>query len=194
VSCYDFYQQQIAHCDKKLEQVLDKMNPSTKPLKNNAQRKVIRHHKPDIENMEGYLLDIFQGKDAIVLSGITDYNWLQLLSEIGTGLTKWKTQKHFTSWLGLIPKQHNSGKRNRNYKSKGTPKAGLIFKQAAVSLLNSKYITLGAFGRKIRAKKGGLVAIKAVARRENVGKQKTFCRKNGQITWFRGCLGKNVRY
>ena len=78
---------------------------------------------------------------------------------------KWKTEKHFTSWLGLAPKQHNSGKKNRNYKSKGTPKAGLIFKQAAVGLLNSKHIALGAFGRKIRAKKGGLVAIIAVARK-----------------------------
>ena len=41
----------------------------------------------------------------------------------------------------------------------------MIFKQAAVSLINSKNVALGAFGRKIRAKKGGLVAIKAVARK-----------------------------
>ncbi|MCK0148386.1 hypothetical protein MWU78_22325, partial [Arenibacter sp. F26102] len=53
----------------------------------------------------------------------------------------------------------------RNYKPKGAPRAGLIFKQAAVGLLNSRHIALGAFGRKIRAKKGGLVAIKAVARK-----------------------------
>ena len=32
-------------------------------------------------------------------------------------------------------------------------------------MLNSKKIALGAFGRKIRSKKGGLVAIKAVARK-----------------------------
>ena len=115
--------------------------------------------------MGQHLLRIFDGKDATVLPGITDYSWMQLLAEVGTDLTKWKTQKHFTSWLGLAPKQNNSGKRNRNYKSKGTPKAGLIFKQAAVSLISSKNIALGSFGRKIRAKKGGLVAIKAVARK-----------------------------
>lgn len=167
VNIYDFYQQQIANCDKKLEQVLVKMHSKesqSKPSKSNSPRKAIRHHKPNIENMGGYLLGIFQG-DATVLPGITDYNWMQLLSEIGTDLEKWKSEKHFTSWLGLAPKQHNSGKRNRNYKSKGSPKAGAIFKQAAVGLLNSKHIALGAFGRKIRAKKGGLVAIKAVARK-----------------------------
>lgn len=168
VKSYDFYGQQIADCDIKLEQVLVKMhskeNPSKTP-KSTSPRKAIRHHKPNIENMGQYLLEIFQGKDATVLPGITDYNWMQLLAEVGTDLEKWKTEKHFTSWLGLAPKQHNSGKRNRNYKIKGTPKAGLIFKQAAVGLLNSKHIALGAFGRKIRSKKGGLVAIKAVARK-----------------------------
>ena len=168
INSYDFYQQQIVNCDKKLEQVLTKMHGEenqTKHPQNNKPRKAIRHHKPNIKNMGNHLVEIFKGKDATVLPGITDYSWMQLLSEIGVDLEKWKTEKHFTSWLGLAPKQHNSGKRNRNYKSKGTPKAGLIFKQAAVGLLNSKHIALGAFGRKIRAKKGGLVAIKAVARK-----------------------------
>ncbi len=166
VECYDFYQIQINSCDKKIDQVLLKMS-SGKELTQNKRtpRKPIRHHKPDVKNMDNYLLKIFNEKDATVLPGITDYNWMQLLSELGTDLQKWKTEKHFTSWLGLAPKQHNSGKMRRNYKPKGSPKAGLIFKQAAVSLINSKNIALGAFGRKIRAKKGGLVAIKAVARK-----------------------------
>ena len=166
VKCYDFYQEQIASCDIRLEQVLKKMHKDEPKQSNpNKARKAIRHHKPNIKDMGHHLIEIFEGKDATVLPGITDYSWMQLLSEVGTDLTKWKSEKHFTSWLGLAPKQHNSGKRNRNYKVKGTPKAGLIFIQAAVSLLNSKHIALGAFGRKIRAKKGGLVAIKAVARK-----------------------------
>lgn len=167
-NCYSFYQQQIAQCDIQLDVVLRKMqgiDQQTKFQKNSKPRKAIRHHKPNIENMGNHLLTIFEGKDATVLPGITDYNWMQLLSEVGTDLKKWKTEKHFTSWLGLAPKQHNSGKMNRNYKAKGTPKAGLIFKQAAVGLLTSKHIALGAFGRKIRSKKGGIVAIKAIARK-----------------------------
>jgi transposase len=166
VKCYDFYKQQIAQCDEKLDEVLKRMKgKDQKLIIENTSRKPIRHHKPNVKNMGQHLLRIFDGKDATVLPGITDYSWMQLLAEVGTDLTKWKTQKHFTSWLGLAPKQNNSGKRNRNYKSKGTPKAGLIFKQAAVSLISSKNIALGSFGRKIRAKKGGLVAIKAVARK-----------------------------
>jgi len=168
VKCYDFYQKQLKECDKKIGEVLRKMSSGKKipnQLKKRTARKAIRHHKPNVHNMDIHLLKIFKGKDATVLPGITDYSWLQLLSELGTDLEKWKTEKHFTSWLGLAPKQHNSGKMMRNYSPKGSPKAGGIFKQAAVSLINSKNIALGAFGRKIRAKKGGLVAIKAVARK-----------------------------
>jgi transposase len=128
-------------------------------------RKVVRHNAPNIENLGDKTVRIFEGKDATKLPGISDYNWLQLLSEIGDDMSKWKTEKHFTSWLGLAPKQHNSGKMKRNYKPKGSPKAGLIFKQAATGLLNSRHIALGVFARKIRAKKGGAVAIKATARK-----------------------------
>lgn len=165
VECYDFYQALISECDRKIETVLRKMSSGKSNITNNKPRKAIRHHKPDIKNMDNYLLKIFDGKDATKLPGITDYNWMQLLAEVGTDMQKWKTEKHFTSWLGLAPKQNHSGKKRKNYKAKGSPKAGVIFRQAATSLINSKNIALGAFGRKIRAKRGPSVAIKAVARK-----------------------------
>lgn len=166
VEGYDFYQAQIGDCDVQLERVLKKFDKG-KPLnaKKNYPRKPIRHHRPNIKNMDNYLLAAFDGKDATVLPAITDYNWMQLLAEIGTDLRQWKTEKHFTSWLGLAPKQNHSGKKKKNYSPKGAPKAGLIFRQAAASIINSKNIALGAFGRKIRAKKGPRTANKAVARK-----------------------------
>jgi transposase len=169
VACYDFYQVQIVRCDEKLDEVLKKMSEengdeSLKPGKKKT-RKPIRHHKPKIKNLDRYLLSVFNHRDATVLPGITDYTWMQLLAEVGTDMKKWATEKHFTSWLGLAPKQHHSGKMRKNHKSKGQPKAGLIFKQVATSLLNSKKIALGAFGRKLRARKGPGHAIKAMARK-----------------------------
>lgn len=166
VACYDFYQAQIALCDQRIEEVLKRMNDD-KPEqhRSNKPRKPIRHHKPNIKKLDQYLVTVFESKDATILPGITDYTWLQLLSEVGTDMKRWRTEKHFTSWLGLAPKQHHSGKMRRNYKSKGKPKGGLIFRQIAVGLLNSKKISLGAFGRRIRARKGPMVAIKAVARK-----------------------------
>ena len=54
---------------------------------------------------------------------------------------------------------------NKKIKMKNKSKAGQIFREAAQSLIQSKNIAIGAFMRKIRAKKGGPVAIKAGARK-----------------------------
>ncbi|RED92477.1 transposase, partial [Marinoscillum furvescens] len=108
---------------------------------------------------------IFDNKDATVLPGITDYGWLQIYGETGSDLSKWPTEKHFTSWLGLAPGQHRSGKMNKSRNRKQHPKAGQIFRQLSQSLIESKQIALGAFGRKIKNKKGAGVAVKATARK-----------------------------
>jgi transposase len=111
------------------------------------------------------MINIFKGKDATVISGITDYTWMQLLSEIGSDLTKWPSEKHFTSWLGLSPGQNDSGKKKRSAKKKGRPLAGQIFRMIAQGLINSKNIAIGSFGRRLRGRKGPKIAIKAMARK-----------------------------
>ena len=162
---YNFYQHQIQQCDRMLEIIIKKIGDGGLEQKPQSSRKPIRHNKPDIDNLGMFLIKIFGGKDATVLSGITDYTWMQLLSETGTDLSQWPSEKHFTSWLGLSPGQHSSGKMKRNKRKAGHPKAGQIFRQIAQSLLTSKHIALGAFGRKLRARKGPSIAIKAMARK-----------------------------
>lgn len=126
---------------------------------------MVRHHKPNVERLGPNLLNIFGGNDATLVSGITDYTWMQLLAETGHDLTKWPSEKHFTSWLGLSPGQHNSGKMRRNVRKKGRPKAGQIFRVIAQGLINSKDVAIGSFGRRLRGRKGSPVAIKAMARK-----------------------------
>lgn len=162
---YNFYQNQIQQCDQMLDKVIKRMGDGGTDQKQQISRKPIRHNKPDINNLGISLIKIFGGKDATVLSGITDYTWIQLLSETGTELTRWPSEKHFTSWLGLSPGQHSSGKTKKNKRKAGRPKAGQIFRQIAQSLITSKNIALGAFGRKLRARKGPSIAIKSMARK-----------------------------
>jgi transposase len=171
VDAYAFYKQQIEACDRQIQELLQKVKLTTDDDQSDQDdtiippRKPIRHNAPKIKDLGRHLLRIFGGKDANALPGITDYTWLQLLSEVGDDLSKWKTEKHFTSWLGLAPGHNQSGKRNRRTKAKGKPKAGQLFRLIAQSLIQSKGIALGAFGRRIRARKGPRVAIKAVARK-----------------------------
>jgi transposase len=162
---YGFYKHQIEQCDQMLGEVIKRIGKGKPDRNQKGLRKPIRHNKPDIDNLGKYLLKIFDGKDATVLSGITDYSWLQLLGETGSDLSKWPSEKHYTSWLGLAPCQHTSGKMKKTKKKNGHPKAGQIFRQIAQSLLTSKQIALGAFGRRLRARKGSHIAIKSVARK-----------------------------
>ncbi|MFA5817803.1 MAG: IS110 family transposase [Bacteroidales bacterium] len=110
---YNFYQHQIQQCDQMLDKVIKRMGDGSTKQKSQRPRKPIRHNKPDIDNLGMSLIKIFGGKDATLLSGITDYTWMQLLSETGTELSRWPSEKHFTSWLGLSPGQHSSGKTKR---------------------------------------------------------------------------------
>jgi len=162
---YCFYQNQIEQCDQMIDEVLQKISRGKPDQKTDVRRKPIRHNKPDIDNLGSMMLKIFSGKDATTLSGITDYSWMQLLSETGADLSRWPTEKHYTSWLGLAPGQHNSGRMKKNRRKSGRPKAGQIFRQIAQSLLTSKKIALGAFGRRLSARKGSPVAIKSIARK-----------------------------
>ena len=161
---YYFYQNQISECDKKISDVLNRLGNSGVG-QDKKKRKAIRHNKPNVDKLDGNLLNLFDNNDATKISGISDYTWMQLLSEIGTDLSRWPSEKHFTSWLGLSPGQKNSGKKNRNARKKGKPRAGQIFKIIAQGLINSKNIAIGAFGRRLRGRKGPAIAIKAMARK-----------------------------
>lgn len=51
------------------------------------------------------------GVDLSQIHGLGPYHALRLVSEIGTDMTRWPTEKHFTSWLTLAPKNRVSGGR-----------------------------------------------------------------------------------
>ena len=162
---YQFYQQQISDCDREIEIQLKALGNDKKDDGPNSKRKAIRHNKPQVANLAANLLSIFNHVDATKIEGITDYSWMKLLAETGYDLTKWKTEKHFTSWLGLAPGQNWSGKKKRSRKKRTNNAAGKIFRDIAYSLIKSKTSAIGEFGRRLRSRKGPVVAIKAMARK-----------------------------
>lgn len=62
---------------------------------------------------------------------------LKLVAETGTDLTRWKTHKHFTSWLGLAPGKHESGRKRRRVPRPKTV-AGQIFRECVPSIAKSE--------------------------------------------------------
>lgn len=79
-------------------------------------------------------------------------------------MSRFPTKKHFISWLGLSPKNKQSGRMKKRLKSTSN-NAGLIFRQSAQSLSISKDKAIGIFISRLKGKKGAKVAIKAGARK-----------------------------
>jgi transposase len=163
--CYTFYKHKIDECDQKIEELLNKMTAGKNPPEKKGKIKQIRHHKPNVDRLHDKMVMMNEGKDLTVLPGITDYTLMKLHAEIGFDLSCWPSEKHFVSWLGLAPGKNDSGKSSKRSKKRTNTKAGQIFRETAQSLIKSKHIALGSFGRRIRARKGPSIAIKATARK-----------------------------
>jgi transposase len=162
---WHYYQKMIDQCDAALEKQLLETTKEMDEIDINGKRKPIRYNAPNIKKLPNHLLKLTNGNDPTGIAGITDYTFLQIVSEVGTDLSAWKTEKHFVSWLKLAPMKSSSGKTSRRVNVKRTNPASQLFRNAAQGLVTSKYLALGSFARRIKAKRGSGVAIKAVARK-----------------------------
>lgn len=165
LAAWRFYQTQILECDQKIEALLEEMTATLEEPDEIQPPKPIRHHKPQIAALHTKLMKLTGGRDAAQLPGLTDLTLLKLIAEVGTDMSRWPSAKHFVSWLGLSPGVHQSGKRRRRRRSRRKSRAGQIFRESAQSLGGSKYLALGGFYRRLRAKRGPAIAIVATARK-----------------------------
>lgn len=167
VEIYDVYQQKIDECDKELERLLRKMTSDAPTPNTLSAPKRVNHnsHPPKIDDLHLLLMKATGGKDPSQIAGLSDYIVLQAISEVGIDLSAWKTEKHFTSWMGLSPGKHQTGKTNKNRRLHKNTRAGQIFKLAAFAIANSKHNALSGFYRRVKAKRGAAIAIKATARK-----------------------------
>jgi transposase len=167
VENWQHYQRQIAACDRQIEGVLRQMGgpdqPSEQPPKAKAGKRA-GVNAPQIDDLHQLLSRLCGGKDLTVLPAHTDYSLLQLIGEVGTDLSQWPSEKHFTAWLGLAPGCKQSGKRKGSVHRKRN-RAGRLFCMMARSLARSKNIALGGFFRRMMGRRGGLVATVALGRK-----------------------------
>ena len=163
------YQQKIEDRDRELEAVLKELagplppadGPSGLEL---APAKRPKKNTPTIERCQALLARICGGRDATQIPGLSIQMVLQLISEVGTDMTRWKSEKHFVSWLGLAGGRQQSGKRKGSVKARRN-RAGRMFCMAARPLAKSVDKALGGFYRRLRGRIGGLAANVALARK-----------------------------
>lgn len=161
---WDHYQQLIADCDSRIAAILPKHDDTRPPLPKNTKKRSNSANGPDIANLREILAQMCKGRDLTQLPAMTKYGVLQLVGEVGTDLSIWQSEKHFTAWLGLAPGSNDSGKRKGRIK-RHCNRAGRLFCMVAQGLVRSKDIALGGFYRRLAARRGGLIATKALARK-----------------------------
>jgi transposase len=157
---YQNYQRQIAQCDRKIAQALKEMSAG-KATPELGKAKELRHNAMVLEDLQTQMAQIF-GKDLTKLPCINQSTAAMLLAEIGSDMSRWKDWRQFGSWLALAPCSAQSGRRRRRVKRYLTP-AGRLLCRAVQCMAVGKHTWLASFYRRIRAKRGSKVAIKATA-------------------------------
>ena len=147
---YEFHQEKISDCDRQILTQLQSFDAHDVP-----------NDKPPTSVEEA--LQRMSGVDLTSIDGIDTNTALKLLAEVGTDMSRWKTAKHFASWLGLSPGAKVSGGKVLSSATKPVAnKAAAALRMAAFTLFNSKS-ALGAYLRRQRARLGAPKAITATA-------------------------------
>ncbi len=174
LEAYDFYQQQLAACDRELAKYVAAV-PSRElppPLPAGAAplpaAKPARRAKPRRKQHPGFDLAAelhrTMGVDLTRIDGIDVLTAQVIFSEIGPDFGAFPDENHFASWLTLAPQRDLSGgKVLRRIPAAGRNRVANALRMAAQSLARSNSY-LGARYRRLRARLDGPVAVKAMAR------------------------------
>jgi transposase len=169
---YEYYQQKIAECDKAIEEHLktlalpekprqDPTGTTTATTKTKKPRRKRRGNDLHFDARQR-LLEM-AGVDLTAIEGIEANTALVILSEVGTDMSRWPSEKQFGAWLGLAPNPRKSGGKLLSASTRpGSNRAAKALRLAARSLQRS-HSALGAFFRRIASRRGVPKAITATA-------------------------------
>ena len=164
---FDFCQTQLTACDAALEAQLHTLAaacpPPSTPLPAPRTRRRPRENEPAFAVRP--LLHRLAGVDLSQIDGIGPYTALRLISELGTDMTRWPTEKHFTAWLTLAPQNKISGGRLLGSRTQPSANRAAAILRLAAMTLGRTDTALGAFHRRLAARAGKAIAITATARK-----------------------------
>ncbi len=167
LALYDFYTAQISECDRELEAQFSHLKPVVPPDELPPlppSDKPAQHHRNDPAYDARPLLYQLTGVDLCAIDGLNESTVQTIISEVGTDMSRFASEKHFCSWLGLAP--HNDisgGKVLRSRTLKTQNRAGQAFRMAAQTVGRTPNTAFGAFYRRMVSRLGKKQAIVATA-------------------------------
>ena len=160
---YQVYQGKIAECDREIEAQLERFEDRStgEPPATKSGQKRIRGNAPRFDVWTH--LYRMTGVDLTRIDGVDAYTALKVVSETGTDMTKWRSAKHFASWLGLSPNNRITGGKVLSSKTKASANRAAAALRLAANALYRSDSALGAFLRRKKTHLGAPKAITATA-------------------------------
>lgn len=164
---YDMFQKQIAELDAELHRATQALAPAQNwdpdapapaPKSRDGKRRKNQSHfnlAAEAQRLAGVDLTRIEGIDALTA--------FTVITEQGRDMSRFPSEKHFASHLGLCPNHQITGGRVRNKSTRPVQsRAARALRMAAQSIARSQ-TALGGFYRRIRARCGAAKAIVATA-------------------------------
>jgi hypothetical protein len=165
---YDFYTGKLEECDRQIAEEAKRLETKCDPEKIQQLKKSSRSEKRKLRKHE-YSFDLHSelirvtGVDLTKIPSIGASTALTIVSEIGVDMSRWRSAKHFASWMGLCPGNKVSGGKRLSGKSKPCVNRVAIALRVAASTLYNSQCAFGAFLRRMKARLGSPKAITALA-------------------------------
>jgi transposase len=163
---YEFCQQQMAACDRQLEQYLQQSEDRSQGTRLPEEMRKGRLQKKKGNRPQFDLrAELFRmtGTDLTQIDGLDVMTATTIVSEAGWDMSKWADEDHFVSWLRLCPDNRISGDKVIGKGRLPTNNRASITLRMAASTLRMSNTYLGAQFRRFRTKLGSPIAIKAMA-------------------------------
>jgi transposase len=170
---YDFYTTKRSECDLKIEREVGKFESKLKPEDEKKQAKEAEKTKKPKENKKyqkhEYQFDLtsqlvkLAGVDLTKIPSIGASSALTIISEIGLDMSRWRSAKHFASWLGLSPGNKVSGGKRLSGKTKPCVNRVAVLLRMCANTLYRSDCAFGAYLRRMKGRLGSPKAITALA-------------------------------
>jgi len=171
---YAHFQEQILQCEERIQQQMraieDRLPESSKPvahgvqaLSPEAQTGAPRGQAATAPfNLQRELRRIV-GVDLTAIAGIGALTAQVVISEVGTDMKPWPSEKHFASWLGLCPDHRISGGKVLARSTRPVVNRARHALRMSAYTLEHSHSALGAKYRRLKRKLGAPKAIVAMA-------------------------------
>jgi len=174
---WDHIQRQIAACDVDLQAMLQQipaakvqqqqsLAPAAAPAGKRKRKKNGKSSKNEPKFNLAAELQRVTGVDLSRIDGIKAMTIMTVISEAGLDMSKWATEDHFVSWIGLSPRNDVSGGKVLKRKTRKVKSRLATALRTSATTLRQSDSYLGAQFRRLRSRLGPPKAITAMAARQ----------------------------